>query len=730
MIYLGNNKIDSIYFGDYFKQYAKNFEDPLWEVNTENGWEVEFTQTQAIIKKFKIDTWGIRRTIKQPADIYNLYNTWKVKVSGLQYVNDNIVTFGNAYFPTGGWLGYNDTTAFAPGKFPNETYPNCYYVSGLIIQAGGHYVNMADTVKYPSEQMLMHPWDVRNRKNVSDGTITGTWYDGSYRTILIGLYGSLENHLGEIYDISDHPIVIELFPDLIDPQSEECWKVYFNGQIQEKDKTFENNWIKYKYVTSVGTNPRWSLTSANFISEIKDPPMISNPNFNGEIQIVDNNLKRIKPWTTFNYKAKSESFWTPIKEWFANNDWTNPIAFYTSHSTASPSLFGGSNISGELTLNFNTIDSKIFNARIVAFPDIIYGTQISKINFNFKQNCEGVSMLNAFRNATKLTEITTNKPFLAVELAGVFEFCQNLQKIGGYFNYSWRSRYNTSNLCYTYEGCTKLTEVAKSDYAENIDSAQNIIRTDTLVQTFNQCQNLVNFYPILDISGCSPDSTYKAFAGCTSLTHILIKNLNKGDWRFDGTSTKELGNLNNLDTESVTYLLNNVRDIAHLVPDTESQNNSFGHSSWVREDTGASYTMLYIWIPGFNNYCKNPVDNLQIRVSDTAENPSIYFLPENKIGSSDMENYKVQIVNGIATLTSNGETNYGFYVPEESFLPDNPIYLSLIKAWDRDGSPVQEAKIWIPEIWKTENRFTQNEIDVCNSRGWHIYIGDNEITTI
>lgn len=54
-------------------------------------------------------------------------------------------------------MGYNDATSFAPGKFPNDSYKNCYYVGGLIIQAGGRYLDMADTYAYPSEQFMMHP---------------------------------------------------------------------------------------------------------------------------------------------------------------------------------------------------------------------------------------------------------------------------------------------------------------------------------------------------------------------------------------------------------------------------------------------------------------------------------------------------------------------------------------------------------------------------------------------
>lgn len=728
MIYIGNNVVDSVNFASYYKEYDKDFTESVWEVNTSNGWEVEFTKTQAIIKKFKIDTWGIRRNIKTPTNVYNKYLSWVLDVSGLAYVNENIITFGKSYYPNSGYRGYNDATSFAPGKWPNDDIPTnkCYYVSGLIVQFGRGYQDMKDSVSYPSEQMLKHPWNVGNRVRISDGKQTGTEADTSYQTIQIGLYGGSQDSTSEdyykIYDISEHPIILTLVPSLIDPQSRECWKIYYKNTIWEKEKTFENNWVKYKYVTEkTGSDKYWSLNNSSYDLKFKDPPIIDY-NFVGEYNSESNTT--LKPWVTFNYAAKDSSFWDPIKTYFANNKIVNPKCFEYTTSDSKPSLFANSNISGELTLNFSTA--------IRQMPDIISGTKVEKITINFEEQPKWYSCLSMFRHANSLKEIIVNKPLPASEMAGMFEFCTNLTTIpANLFRYENRNYTNNSHMCYTFEGCKNLVEIPMSSRTTDVYSEQNTINTETIAQAFNGCSKLERILPILNLAGCHPDNTYLAFYECAALTHVLIKNLNKGDWRFDGTSSKKLGTLTNLDEESVKYMLNNVCDIAHLQTEEESQNNSF-KIGWTNQNT--TYISRYVLPEQLNITCSLAVDtNVYIYNSSVNNLTDFYFLPQEKINASDMENYKIiWTVNGersFADINSNGNSNYGFYIKSSAFIEDI-ISISITKPYNIWSSSVTTAKIYIPEVWKTDNRFTQDEIDVCNSRGWHIYIGNSEITTI
>lgn len=228
----------------------------VWQIN--DGWEVEvITPKRIAIKKFKIDTWGLRQIVGNPHTDPN-YNNLKVNVEGLQYVHNNVICHtAGSNTPDGftkafcGSSGYN--VKWYPGQFTNGSY-----IQGMGIQFGvGYYAN--DDEKDDSLQMGKHSWDIGSKTFITDGTVTGTWGDTSYKAITIGLFGGVQNaaswhdETGDAYkqyDISDHPIYIDLdIDDLtqpVDPTSVECWNAYCGDtQLYHKDKTVDNCWKAY-----------------------------------------------------------------------------------------------------------------------------------------------------------------------------------------------------------------------------------------------------------------------------------------------------------------------------------------------------------------------------------------------------------------------------------------------------------------------------------------------------
>lgn len=206
----------------------------IWQIN--DGWEIEIINPKRIaIKKFKIDTWGLRQIIPSP---HTGYDNLKLKVEGLEYVHSNIIYhtsgstvpdgFGKAYCGTNGWNVY-----WYPGQFTSGNY-----IQGLGVQFGVFYT-ANDNERDDSLQMGKYPWDIGNKSVITDGLTTGTWGDGNAKAITIGLYGGVQsatswhdesNGAYKQYDISDHPIYINLdVPDYtqpIDITSIECWDVY------------------------------------------------------------------------------------------------------------------------------------------------------------------------------------------------------------------------------------------------------------------------------------------------------------------------------------------------------------------------------------------------------------------------------------------------------------------------------------------------------------------------
>lgn len=245
----------------------------VWQVN--DGWEVEIINSKKIaIKKFKIDTWGLRQIIYGlQGDNAKKYNRMKVNVKGLTRVHNEVIChtagsnvpdgFTKAYGGSGGYNVY-----WYPGQFTSGSS-----MQGLVIQKGiGYSAN--NNERADGFQIGKHPWDVGTKVGIIDGTITGTWGDNTYNAITIGLFGGVQNatawhdETGDAYrqyDISDNPIYIDLdVPDTtvaIDVTSVECWDAYAGeDQVYHKDKTLENCWKKYGFAFPTG----WNITKTNF----------------------------------------------------------------------------------------------------------------------------------------------------------------------------------------------------------------------------------------------------------------------------------------------------------------------------------------------------------------------------------------------------------------------------------------------------------------------------------
>ena len=243
----------------------------VWQIN--DGWDIEIISPKKIaIKKFKIDTWGLRQIIDNsyPNPVYAYF---KVNVEGLQYVHSNVIChtagsdvpdgFTQAY---GGTVGYN--VYWYPGQFTSG-----YSMSGLIIQPGIGY-KATENERDDGLQIGRHPWDFGNKICVTDGTVIGTTTDGSYNAITIGLFGGVQSAASwhdesgdayKVYDISDHPIYINIDVEdntlPVDVTSVECWDAYCGTtQVWHKDKTVQNCWIKYRLALPDG----WSLYQEAF----------------------------------------------------------------------------------------------------------------------------------------------------------------------------------------------------------------------------------------------------------------------------------------------------------------------------------------------------------------------------------------------------------------------------------------------------------------------------------
>lgn len=247
-----------------------------WQVN--DGWEVErVSDTRVAIKKFKIDTWGLR-LVTNGNNINRLISSTerlRVRVEGLQYVHNNVVchTAGSST-PDGFTKAYAGTTGYNVYWYPGQ-FNSGNFFQGIGIQQGWGYATN-DNERDDGFEMGKHPWDIgTNNENITDGTYVGKGSDGSYSAVTIGLFGGVQNASAwhdesgdayKVYDISDHPIYIDLTgvdntTKDIDVTTVECWDAHCGTtQVWHKDKTVQNCWVKHRLALPDG----WSLSQSAF----------------------------------------------------------------------------------------------------------------------------------------------------------------------------------------------------------------------------------------------------------------------------------------------------------------------------------------------------------------------------------------------------------------------------------------------------------------------------------
>lgn len=502
-----------------------DLKEGIWEIN--NGWEIEFVSSRFIkIKKFKIDTWGIRLRINPSGEDGNRARKYQVYVKGLTDVNTR-VQFTKAYCGTAGY-----DADWKAGK-----YNSGRYIQGLGIQGG--YRNSNNSIN--GLQMAMHPWDIGDVSNISDGYVIGSNFDGSFYALTIGLFGGVQDSTSadyeKVWDISDIPIIIDIKANHINPASKECFKLKSNNlDLYHKPKTFENCWKKYGIVKV----RNYEGIDINVISP--ENIGVKNSIYLPELDTLD--IPQNIAWQLDIYNS---NYWDTIKNWYL----THEIPGELLHGE----LFKNCGMSGELTLNIN-------DGPNIWGHDLFRNSKITKVNFNFTNNARITSCNTIFRGASSLTEVTTNSKFSANDLSGMFEWASALV-VSPKGIIEWRDTgfNDNTNIGYCWDGCKSMTTIEQE--TNNRDDAENtIIFSRFAPQVFYACAKLETIGPVLDLMRVDPsngDNTYYMFTGCSVLTDVRIKNLNHGDWRLDGTGN--LGNLSTINQDSVIYLFSNLVDL-------------------------------------------------------------------------------------------------------------------------------------------------------------------------
>lgn len=561
-----------------------------WEIN--DDCEVEIISPRKIkIKKFKIDTWIIRiktGNIDNPSD----WAKFRIKVSGLTYLHNNIIChtaesdtpdgFTNAYLGTVGW-----NVLWYPG---HDTSGN--YAKGLLIQGCMNYNDNA-TTNDGSLHMGRAPWDISGYSFVTDGEVsTKALYGIGCKAICIGLFGGVQNAASyldnsngayKVYDISDHPLTIDL--DVVDStaavdySSVEVWDAYVGDtQVYHKDKTVENCLEKYKYIKQV------SIDNSDIQYQVtKDSSMTADSIIVPIPTNFDNLFNHI---LTFNINAANSEFWDAVKE---NAQSIGMHIFATDYENIR-GTFQDSNISGAITIKVKNLGNAAAGDRSFS------NTNLTEINFTYAYEDDGTatnritSINTLFTGASKLKTITSTKDFWARDCSGTFEYCNSLEAVPGLINYSsltYNDVYVSSDVTikawsafiqYFCDNCRNLVTVERYRGATNREDGGNVIKCGVVRYMFNNCNALTTIDPILDFEYVRPAVSNFVFTGCNNLSDVRIRNLNHGDWHFDDDT--QHGNLTSLNQESIEYLFANLKNLTTRDPNLVYGGGNPGDDNW------------------------------------------------------------------------------------------------------------------------------------------------------
>lgn len=556
-----------------------------WEIN--DDCEVEIISPRKIkIKKFKIDTWIIRiktGEIDNPSD----WAKFRIKVDGLTYLHNNIIChtagsdtpdgFTNAYLGTEGW-----NVLWYPG---HDTSGN--YAKGLLIQG---CMNYNDNVTYNDGSLHMGraPWDISGYSFVTDGEVsTKALYGTGCKAICIGLFGGVQNAASylddsngayKVYDISDHPLTIDL--DVVDStaavdySSVEVWDAYLGDtQVYHKDKTVENCWRKYKYITDK-TNVGGDMTAKSLCADSSFGDNIIVPLVTDLDNFFDNSDGK---FPSFNIKAANSEFWDAIKEKLST---TGVVIFSTDYENF-PGIFQDSNIGGEVTI-------KVRNSNNTSGDRCFNNTSITTLNLTYSAT-EGpiiTSINTLFQTMRNLKTITSTLDLGARDMSGCFENCDAIEEIPDIIAYDQRT-YNTGDMqCLCWSSlvswfcaeCVSLVTVNRYRGATDRSSDTNVIKPASAYRMFYHCYALTTIDPILDFEYITPSHSESVFGYCNSLTDVRIRNLNHGDWHFDDNT--QHGNLTSLNQESIEYLFANLKNLTTRDPDLVYSGGNPGNDNW------------------------------------------------------------------------------------------------------------------------------------------------------
>lgn len=549
--------------------------------------EADVTENQIVIKRFAPNTWllhGPAVTGTAETSICSYCSGFTLKISGLEA---NRSLFGTEVKMTNNHGAGNDVPYFRGLEvFPGHSSSNGWYwiqensytweamwdsatTRNLSSEAdnaafrgnvGGHgrYGLLGDfdsRVVFPSNIYDIATWE-RGYASTPSGK-NNTWYYG------IGLYGGgMETEADGMVTLNTPITLSQIAAKGIYPDNSCCFDAFYQGEsVYHTARVLERTWKNWGMLSS-SYDTLASSSKTTYITGISEIGSLLN--LKAPVDLID----RI-------YETGSDGKTTSMLKWRVkvNNPsefWPQVAACYSARTIpceAVMGLFENSNCSGEIVLNVTQPDNDV---NYCAFDEMLWGSNVESIVIKAaKPNMTASTGHRAFGHASKLVSIQSEIPFTTKDVSGMFEQCGALSEYpSNLINWKAWTAYCNFGWFADMSGLTKIPSFSS-------DRVSDSVKPSTMQQSFNLCNKLTYIGPVIDMISIEPDTyqAYRTFNNCTALSDVRIKNLNHGDWHFDGSSTGNVsdvhGTLKSLDQDSINYLIDNLADLTkHVDGDT------------------------------------------------------------------------------------------------------------------------------------------------------------------
>lgn len=430
----------------------------------------------------------------------------------------------------------------------------------------------------------------------------GDWYSNYDHQLALGLYTNADNEaIGQDGFITlEKPIYINILveQDPVDPTTIEGFRgAVGSEQVYNKTKNFQNLWVNHNLavyttqfarINSQNYNSKYIMEHRSDFTNGTDAYVVSDGGSYvskyGKIRYpiptdLSSLITQQYPIKFCNVDStKNNGFWDEIYNIFKNFVITDGNyyyrLFYTSNVPKMKLNVGGTgwyDDNGDWHLTPGNFIDECFSHSKIKECELVLKSG---------EDCHSIHELFQYcANLDTLSMTAEDSIWRIGEWSGAFEGCVKLTSLPSQLRFA-----NTQSINVGTTQNPQYVSHCQINFGFEYSGISSIGHGEEITvywgtQAFNACDNLTTVDLILDCQYLKPNvstCSYMMFGYYTNrypesakqpstVTSARIKNINNGDWNFDGVSHRNsyniVGNCTLFDATSINYILNNCYDI-------------------------------------------------------------------------------------------------------------------------------------------------------------------------